>query len=125
MQDAGIVLARSGEVRLVRPDELPKDWRPAADHRLTVWEMTHHLMRLYHFDKAGDAVTAALLRHLGNRADAARDLAYRLFSIAERRKRSADALGYNALVLGWPELSRIAQETPQTRPAADSELNFN
>jgi hypothetical protein len=48
-----------------------------------------------------------------------------LFSIAERRKRSADAQGYNALVLGWPELTRLVQQTPQAGPAADSELNFN
>jgi putative DNA methylase len=124
LQDTGILVSRGGNVRILRPDELPKDWSPAADDHLTVWEMTHHLMRLYHYEKAGDAVTAALLRQLGSRADVARDLAYRLFSIAERRKRSADAQGYNALVLGWPELSRIAQEAPKPPRSADGELNL-
>lgn len=117
LRDAGLVHARSGDVRLLSPAELPKGWSPATEDRLTVWEMTHHLIRLYHTEGAGDAPTADLLRQLGSRADAARDLAYRLFSIAERRKRSADALGYNALVLGWPELARLAQTTRPVDPS--------
>jgi putative DNA methylase len=124
LRDAGLVQARGGDVRLLNPGELPKDWDPATDDRLTVWEMTHHLIRLYHIEGAGDGPTAALLRKLGGRADTARDLAYRLFSVAERRKRSADAQGYNALVLGWPELSRLAQEAPAARPAADGEFDL-
>ncbi|MBW7926627.1 MAG: DUF1156 domain-containing protein [Fimbriimonadaceae bacterium] len=123
LQAAGLVQAKGGDVRLLNPKELPKDWEPATDERLTVWEMTHHLIRLYHVEGAGDGPTADLLRKLGGRADAARDLAYRLFSIAERRKRSADAQGYNALVLGWPELARLTQEAPKTR-LADGELNL-
>jgi putative DNA methylase len=117
LREAGIVQARGGDVRLLNPGELPKDWDPATDDRLTVWEMTHHLIRLYHVEGAGDGPTANLLRKLGGRADTARDLAYRLFSVAERRKRSADAQGYNALVLGWPELSRLAQEAPAAQSA--------
>ena len=122
---SGVVVAKSGKVRLLGPAELPSDWSPTADSRVTVWEMTHHLVRIYHTQALGDAVAAAFLRQLGGKSDAARDLAYRLFALAERRKRSADAQGYNALVLGWPELSRLAQEAPPTRPAGDSELNFN
>lgn len=124
LRDAGLVQARGGDVRLLNPGELPKDWDPATDDRLTVWEMTHHLIRLYHVEGAGDGPTADLLRKLGGRADTARDLAYRLFSIAERRKRSTDAQGYNALVLGWPELSRLAQEAPAARPTTDGEFDL-
>jgi putative DNA methylase len=107
-----VVQAKGGKVRLLRPDEMPKDWDPAKDKRLTVWEMTHHLLRLYYFQKAGDEATADLLQKLGSKGDVARDLAYRLFSISERRNRSQDALGYNALVLGWPELSRLSRAAP-------------
>lgn len=121
----GFVQAGDGKVRLLRPDELSKDWNPAPDQRLTVWEITHHLVRLYHVQSAGETATADLLRKIGSQAEPARDLAYRLFSVAERRKRSAEAQGYNALVLGWPEISRLSQEKAQPRPAADSELNFN
>jgi len=118
----GFVQAEDGKVRLLRPEELPKDWNPAKDQQLTVWEITHHLIRLYHVQGSGESVTADLLRQLGVRAHAARDLAYRLFSIAERRKRSADALGYNALVLGWPELTRLAHEVPVPQGPTQTEM---
>jgi putative DNA methylase len=97
---------------LVRPEELPTGWTPTAEHRLTIWGMTHHLLRLYHHQKAGDEATAALLRILGSNGEVARELAYRLFKIAEDKKLSSDAQGYNSLVLGWPEIARIARAMP-------------
>lgn len=78
--------------------------------------MTHHLLRVYYHEKKGDEATAALLRKLGSKADVARDLAYKLFTVCEKKGRSAEAQGYNALVMGWPELSRIAQQMPQPKP---------
>ncbi len=105
---AGIVEVRGNQVRLLRPEELPADWDPREDPRLTVWEMTHHLLRIYYHEKKGDEATAALLRRLGAKADVARDLAYKLFSVCEKRGRSAEAQAYNALVLGWPEIARLA-----------------
>lgn len=110
MVKAGIIVSKAGKVRMLKPDELPKDWDPATDSRLTVWEMTHHLLRVYHYEKAGDVVAAALLRKLGVQADVARDLAYRLFNLCEKKKRSLDAQAYNSLVLGWPEIARLSRE---------------
>ena len=108
--EAGILHSRGGKVRLLRPDELPDAWDPATDRRFAIWEATHHLLRRYWHAKAGDLATAELLARLGTRGELARDLAYRLFAIAERKGRSADAQAYNALVLGWPELARLAHE---------------
>ena len=105
LQAAGIVEVKGNQVRLLRPEELPADWDPREDTRLTVWEMTHHLLRMYYHEKKGDEATAVLLRKLGSKADVARDLAYKLFTICENTKRSTDAQPYNALVLGWPELA--------------------
>jgi putative DNA methylase len=121
LAEAGIVHARGGTVRLLRPDELRADWDPDKDRRLTVWEATHHLVRLYWHEKAGDRATAGLLRRLGARGELARDLAYRLFAIAEKKNRSQDAQAYNALVLGWPELARLAQEIRAEQPGLLSE----
>jgi len=104
------VHSRGGKVRLLRPDELPKDWDPDRDRRVSVWEAAHHLLRVYYYEKGGDRATAGLLRRLGSRGELARDLAYRLFAIAEKKGRSQDAQAYNALVLGWPELARLARE---------------
>ena len=120
LRDAGIVHSREGEVRLLKPEELEKDWMPEDDSQPTIWEMTNHLVRRYFVDKLGDAETALLLTKFGGAGESARDLAYRLYSIAERRKRSQDAQGYNALVLGWPELVRLAQAAPSV--AAQAQL---
>ena len=111
LEQAGILTAKGGRVKLLRSDELPSDWDPSTDKRLTVWEMTHHLLRVYHYEKAGDVVAATLLRKLGAQADGARDLAYRLFNLCEKKKRSQEAQVYNALVLGWPEIARLARES--------------
>jgi putative DNA methylase len=120
LQEAGLLVAKGGRVRLWRPNELPEDWDPTKDKRLTVWGMTHHLLRVYYHEKAGDATTADLLRRMGSKGDVARDLAYRLFSISERRNRSQDALGYNALVLGWPEISRLSRAAREAKASAQA-----
>ena len=112
LQQAGVVASKGGKVRLLRPDELPSNWDPTTDRRITVWGATHHLLRLYHHEQAGDEATAGLLRKLGSAGDVARELAYRLFNIAEKKKLSQEAQSYNALVLGWPEITRIARQMP-------------
>jgi putative DNA methylase len=107
MVEAGILMSKSGKVRLLEPDELPKDWDPTKDHRLTVWEMVHQLIRA--LDK-GEANAAALLAKLGTKGEVARELAYRLYTLCERKKRAQEALSYNALVQSWPEIVRLARE---------------
>jgi len=109
--DAGIAVSRGGRVRLLWPEELPKDWDPEREDQPTVWGAVHHLIRVYYHEKAGDEATAQLVRKLGSRAELARDLAYRLYVISERKGWTQEAKAYNALVLGWPELVRLARET--------------
>jgi putative DNA methylase len=95
-------------VRLLRPDELPAAWDPATSQRLTVWEVVHHLIRV--LEAGGERPAAELTGKLGSKAQAARELAYRLYTICERKKRAAEALSYNGLVQSWPEIRRLARE---------------
>ena len=107
MVEAGVVASRGGKVRLLKPAELPADWDPTKDKRLTVWEMVHQFIRT--LDKGGEGAAAALVAALGSRAESARELAYRLYIICERKKRAQEALSYNALVQSWPEIARLAR----------------
>ena len=107
LSEAGILQSGSGKVQLFRPEELPEDWNPLSNPRLTVWEMVHHLIREL---EKGEASAAGLLALLGGRADPARELAYRLYTICERKKWAREALGYNSLVQSWPEIERMARE---------------
>ncbi len=121
--EAGIVEAQAGKLRLLPPDKLPGDWDPARDRRLTVWEACHHLVRAYWVEQRGEEATAALLASLGPDGHLARELAYRLFAIAERKKRGRDAQGYNALVVGWQRLEELAAEI-RSRQAAQGRLGL-
>jgi len=113
--EAGIVSSKAGKVRLLKPAELPENWDPATDTRLTVWEMVHHLIRV--LDAGGENAAAMLLAKLGVKAEVARELCYRLYTLCERKKRAAEALAYNSLVQSWPEISRLAREGDQPPPA--------
>ena len=116
--EAGILESRAGRVRLLRPCELPPDWDPTLDDRSSAWERVHHLIRV--LETGGEAAAADLVRRFtGGVAEQARDLAYRLYSIAERNKRAADALQYNGLVGSWAEIRRMASAEA---PAEQAEL---
>jgi putative DNA methylase len=108
MKDAGILTSSRGNVRLLKPNELPADWDPATDPRLTAWEAVHQLVRV--LEAGGEGAAAELTAKLGSKAEVARELAYRLYTICERKKRAAEALSYNGLVQSWPEISRLARE---------------
>jgi putative DNA methylase len=115
LDQAGLVASGAGEVRLLRPEELPGEWDPAAG-KLTVWGMTHHLLRVYYHEKAGDEATANLLRKFGSKGDLARDLALRLFRISEKKGLLIEAQAYNALGLGWSELAHLAKKDAVSAP---------
>ena len=64
----------------------------------------------------GESAAAALVAKLGAKAEIARELAYRLYTLCERKKRAAEALAYNGLVQSWPEITRLARESGGPQP---------
>ena len=78
------------------------------DKRLTTWESVHQLIRA--LEAGGESAAAALAAKIGSKAETARELAYRLHTLCERKKRAAEALSYNGLVQSWPEIMRLARE---------------
>ena len=106
--EAGILASKGGTVRLLKPDQLPEIWDPTTAPRLTAWEMVHHLVRVLEAD--GESAAAELAARLGAKAEVARELCYRLYTLCERKKRAAEALSYNSLVRSWPEITRLARE---------------
>jgi putative DNA methylase len=112
LEEAGILVSSAGKVRLLHRDELDAEWDPVADRRLTVWETTHHLVRTLLAEDGGEKAAADLLRRVAGFGEVARELAYRLYTISERKGWVQEALGYNALVVAWPEIARLAAEQP-------------
>jgi putative DNA methylase len=109
MVEASVLASKGGKVRLLRPDELPADWDPETDPRLTAWESVHHLVRA--LEAGGENAAADLVAKIGSKAEIARELAYRLYTVCERKKRAQEALSYNGLVQSWPEITRLARES--------------
>jgi len=118
MVEARIVESKRRKVRLLRPEDLPTKWDPTTDQRLTAWEIVHHLIRV--LASGGESVAADLVAKLGAKAEIARELAYRLYTLCERKKRAAEALSYNGLVQSWPEIVRLARDggKPRTEQGA-------
>lgn len=108
LEEAGVLRSGKGKVQLLSRDQIDTDWDPATDKRLTIWEVTQHLIR--RLQTGGESSAADLLRRIGGMGEIARDLAYRLYSICERKGWSEEALAYNSLVVAWPEITKAAAE---------------
>jgi putative DNA methylase len=93
---------------------------PATDPRLTAWEIVHQLIRV--LASGSEAAAVELVAKLGAKAEIARELAYRLYTLCERKKRAAEALAYNGLVQSWPEISRLARGVSKPRGLEQGEL---
>ena len=74
------------------------------------------------FEAGGEPAAGALVARLGSQAGIARELAYCLYTLCERRKRAADALSYNGLVQNWPEMQRLAQAGASAAPRETADL---
>lgn len=117
--EAGILEARGGKVRLLKPTELPGDWDPKNDDRVVAWEALWHLARRL---EQGEAAAAALLADLGELADPVLELAYRVYRIAEGKKRAEDALMVDGLARVFPDLRRQAKALHREAAPAQGEL---
>ncbi|MYD93548.1 MAG: DUF1156 domain-containing protein [Chloroflexi bacterium] len=109
LETAGVFRAEGGTARLRRRDELPTDWEPATDKRLTDWECAQHLARVLESPTGGIEAAARLYASMPpDRSEAARHLAYRLYDICERNDRAAEAQVWNMLAREWPALEAAA-----------------
>ena len=109
LETAEVFSARGGSARLLRRDELPADWDPATDKRLTDWECAQHLARVLESPEGGIEAAARLYARMEpDRAEAARLLAYRLYDICERKDRAVEAQVWNMLAREWPTLEAAA-----------------
>jgi putative DNA methylase len=109
VKSAGVLESRGGSVRLTKWSEYPEDWDPSEDVRIPVWEVLHHLIRAYR--TGGEQEAGRLLALVQSRAEQARQLAYRLYTLCERAGRAEDARAYNEIITGWSAIE-AAQGAP-------------
>ncbi len=104
--DAGVVDSTAGNLRLLRWAEMPRDWTPDSDTRTPIWEALHQLIRALNQD--GETAAGALLARMPSRTEALRALAYRLYTLCERKGWAEDARAYNELVTAWSAIETEA-----------------
>ena len=104
---SGAINSRGGKVAIKPRLEYPPDWDPVTDSRVSLWECAQNLIKRY--QEGGEALAAELVTKLGvGRSEDAKNLAYRLYSVCERKGWAEDAMPYNELVTAWPEIQRKA-----------------
>ena len=109
VEDSGVVMSAEG-VRLLTHGQLSVDWDPITDTRLTVWEVTHYLIRNL---LVAEDLAVRTLRSVGfGMGERAKKLCYQLFSLAEKRAMADAAADYNMLIAAWPEIERLARLEP-------------
>lgn len=124
---AGVISSGGGKVKLFTPDELPADYDPRSDDRISLWEVVLHLARALSsqgLDAAGRILAGAETR--GIDMTAAHELAYLLYSIAEKRGLTQAGILFNALGSSWPEVrAAAASTTDHPRVGAPPTLDFD
>jgi putative DNA methylase len=106
--EAGVVDSGKGELRLLRWAEMPRDWNPETDNRTPVWEALHQLIRALNQD--GESAAGSLLARMPARAEPIRALAYRLYTLCERKGWAEEARAYNELVTAWSGIEQASGE---------------
>ena len=112
----GVLSAEKGIVRLLTREELPEKVNPREE---SIWLLCQQLTRA--METGGvEACAQIVAPMLGSNAERAKDLAYRLYTLAERKGWTQEGYAYNALVVAWREIQSRAAELQQATPEQTS-----
>ena len=99
-----VVYAKAGTVHLIERTELSDK---IDNNESCIWLLTQQLTQAMATGGV-EACAKAVFMMLGSNAERAKDLAYRLYTIAEQKKWASEAFAYNALVVAWPDIQSRA-----------------
>lgn len=110
LEEKGVVYSAKGKVRLLKREELDAKWSPvSSSSRDMIWMCTQQLVKT--LENEGEIKTAELVHKMrGDVVENAKALAYRLYTIAERKGWTEEAYAYNALVVSWPDIQKKSSE---------------
>lgn len=123
----GILTSAAGRVTLLSPGNMQEGYDVLADDRVGAWEVLHHLIAL--LERDGVPVAGAFLASAQRRPDGAidtelvKELAFLLFSIAEKNGWTQDALAFNTVATAWPDVLQAARST-QTGTGEQAAFEF-
>ena len=112
MANHGTIYAKAGIVHLIERDKLPEI---VDRNERNIWMLTQQLT--YAMETGGVEACANIISHMfGSNAERAKDLAYRLYTIAEQKKWTNEAYAYNSLVVAWSDIQSRAAALKDVEP---------
>ena len=107
---AGVLRARGGKVTLLSVREIPEEYDPGRDERVSEWKVCLHLAK--RLKEKGADETALLMAAARDVVDLddVKELAYLLYSIAEKKGWAETALLFNALGTSWTDLEDASRK---------------
>ncbi|GAA1939009.1 DUF1156 domain-containing protein [Agromyces allii] len=124
---SGVVSTGGGKTKLFAPEELPEDYDPRTDDRISLWEVVLQMAKSLDsngLDAAGRILAGAEARGLD--MTAAHELAYLLYAISEKRGLTKPGILFNTLGSSWPEVRAAAAAAEQAAPrSVTSTLDFD
>lgn len=112
LADRGVLSAAKGQVRLLTREEIPEKVNP---NEVCTWLLTQQLARA--MEKGGVKECAQIVVDLiGSNAENAKALAYRLYTICERKNWAQEGYAYNNLVVAWPDIQSMAAAIQAEKP---------
>lgn len=112
LAERGVMMAAKGQVRLLTREEIPELVRPTEE---CTWLLTQQLART--LEKGGIKECAQIVMNIfGSNGENAKALAYRLYTICERKNWAQEGYAYNNLVVAWPEIQTMAAQLQAEKP---------
>jgi putative DNA methylase len=124
MERAGVLVSRAGKVKLQSVRDIPEFYDPRDDERTSEWEICLHLAK--QLDRSGVDATASLMAAArevaGIDLDDVRELAYLLYSIAEKKGWAETALLFNNLGTSWTDIEDASRRATPGAGGGQGEL---
>ena len=90
-------------------------WNPTSESSLSVWQVLHQLICI--FKTQGENGAGEMIAAVQAKAEAVRQLSYRLYTLCERAGWAEDARAYNELVTSWSAIESAAAKAPSPQQA--------
>ena len=112
LADRGVMMAAKGQVRLLTREEIPEKVNTSEE---CTWLLTQQLARA--MEKGGVKECAQIVMNIfGSNGENAKALAYRLYTICERKNWAQEGYAYNNLVVAWPDIQSMAAQMQAEKP---------
>lgn len=112
LAERGVMVASKGQVRLLTREEIPEK---VDAHEECIWLLTQQLAHA--METGGVKACAEIVMDIfGSNGEDAKALAYRLYTICERKNWAQEGYAYNNLVVAWPDIQNMAAQLQAAKP---------